>query len=191
MWDNWRDKLSSLKDVHDRLEELGRLGGLRIWIIHVLEDGPKNGVEIMDAIQEHHEAMHRMHDDRMRHMKEDKHYQQHLQRAMKRTSRRPSPGSVYPMLKKMVAEELIVKQEDGRYKLTDKGQEMAHKIFGQFRSSAGQMDRGAHAVEHSLNEIGSYISLLENIKREKLIPHEERIGELSERLKKMKDSLKE
>ena len=191
MWDNWRDKLSSLKDIHDRLEELGKLGGLRIWIIHVLEDNPKNGVEIMDAIQEHHETMHRMHDDRMRYMKDDKHYQQHLQRTMKRTTRRPSPGSVYPMLKKMVAEELIVKQEDGRYKLTDKGQEMAYKIFGQFRSNAEQMDRGAHAVERALSEINSYVSLLENIKKEKLVPHEERIGELSERLKKMKDSLKE
>ncbi len=190
MWDNWRDKFSSLKDVHDRLEELGRLGGLRIWIIHALEDGPKNGVEIMDAIQEHHEAMHKMHNERMR-WTDNKHYDQHLQKRMKHASRRPSPGSVYPMLKKMVAEDLIAKQEDGRYKLTDKGQEMDYKIFGQFKSRAGQMDRGARAVERSLNEISSYISYLEDIKKEKLMPHEERIGELSERLKKMKDSLKE
>lgn len=191
MWDNWRNKLNNLKEVHDRLEELGNLGGLRIWIIHVLEDGPKNGVEIMDAIQEHHEAVHKMHDVRMRTMTNDKHYQKHLHRTMKHTSRRPSPGSVYPMLKKMVAEDLIVKQEDGRYKLTDKGQEMAHKIFGRFKSHAAQMDRGAQAVERALTEIDSYVSYLEDIKKEKLVPHEELIGELSERLKKMKDSLKE
>ena len=91
----------------------------------------------------------------------------------------------------MVAEDLIVKQEDGKYRLTDKGQEMAQKIFGRFRSYTAQMDRGAQAIEHALNEIGSYISYLEDIKKEKLIPHEERIGELSEKLKEIKESLKE
>jgi DNA-binding PadR family transcriptional regulator len=191
MWDNWRDKLTNLKEVHDRMEELGRLGGLRIWIIHVLDDNPKNGVEIMDAIQEHHEAVHKMHDKRMHTMTNDKHYEKHLHRTMRHASRRPSPGSVYPMLKKMVDEELIVKQEDGRYKLTDTGQEMAHKIFGHFRSRAAQMDLGSQAVENALAGINSYISYLEDIKKEKLIPHEELIGELSERLKKMKDSLQD
>jgi len=191
MWDNWRDKLSSLKDFHDRLEELGKLGGLRIWIIHVLDDGPKNGVEIMDAIQEHHESIHEMRDERMRLMTDDKHYQQHLQRRLRHASRRPSPGSVYPMLKKMVTEGLIIKQEDGRYKLTDKGQEMAYKIFGRFKSYTEQMDRGAQAVERALTEIDSYVSYLEDIKKEKLIPHEELIRELSERLKKIEKSLKE
>jgi DNA-binding PadR family transcriptional regulator len=189
MWDNWRNKVNSLKEVHDRLEELGRLGGLRIWIIHVLDDNPKNGVEIMDAIQEHHEAVHKMHDKRMHTMTNDKHYEKHLHRTMRHAPRRPSPGSVYPMLKKMVDEELIVKQEDGRYKLTDTGQEMAHKIFGHFRSRAAQVDLGSQAVENALAGINSYISYLEDIKKEKLIPHEELIGELSERLKKMKDSL--
>ena len=202
MWDNWRNKLSDFKEIHDRLEELGKLGGLRIWIIHVLDQGPKNGVEIMDAIQEHHETFHQMADMRMRNIKDnpeyykhidkhDTHYYKHLNKTLKRGVRRPSPGSVYPMLKKMVSEGLIVKLEDGRYELTDLGHETFSKIFGASHKSHEEMDRGARAVENALTEIDSYISYLEDIKGEKLISHKEWIGELSERLKKMKDSLKE
>ncbi len=202
MWDNWRNKLNNFKEIHDRLEELGKLGGLRIWIIHVLEQGPKNGVEIMDAIQEHHEKFHQMADMRMRNMREDpeyyklmnkddKHYYKHLNRTMKHAPRRPSPGSVYPMLKKMVSEGFIVKLEDGRYDLTDLGHETYANIFGHSHKSHEEMDRSTQAVENALNEIDSYISYLNDIKKEKLALHKERIGELSERLKEMKDSLKE
>ncbi len=189
MWDNWINKVNELKEIHDRMEELGRLRGLRIWILHVLDDGPKNGVEIMDAIQEHHEAMHRMRHARYT---DNKHYDNHLRKAMKHATRRPSPGSVYPMLKKMVSEGLIDKLEDGRYELTEKGQEISRKIFGRFHGSSWKnMDRGAQAVENALREIDGYVSYLEDIKKEKLIPHEERIGELSERLRKIEESLKE
>jgi DNA-binding PadR family transcriptional regulator len=184
MWDNWKNKLSEFKEIHDRMEELGKLRGLRIWVLHVLDDGPKNGVEIMDAIQEHHEAVHNMR------YTTSEHYDKHLRKTMRHATRRPSPGSVYPMLKKMVAEGLINKLEDGRYELTEKGQEIAHKIFGRFHGySQKNMDRGTQAIETALTEIDSYISYLEDIKREKLIPHEETIGELSEKLKKVKDSL--
>jgi len=189
MWDNWINKFNELKDIHDRMEELGKLRGLRIWILHVLDDGPKNGVEIMDAIQEHHEAMHRMRHARYT---DNKHYDKHLRKAMRHATRRPSPGSVYPMLKKMVSEGLINKLDDGRYELTEKGQEVSRKIFGRFHGSSWKnMDRGAQAIENALTEIDSYISYLEDIKKEKLIPHEELIRALSERLKKIEKSLKE
>ena len=201
MWGNWRNRLSDFKEVHDKLEELGRLGGLRIWIIHVLDHGPKNGVEIMDAIQEHHEAFHKMADMRRnirddpeyykRMDKNNKHYYKHLNRTMKHASRRPSPGSVYPMLKKMVSEGFIVKQEDGKYELTDLGRETYTNIFGPSHGSREEMDRSAQAVENALTEIDSYISYLNDIKKEKLVPHKEWIGELSEKLKEMKDSLKQ
>ncbi|MEL7670260.1 helix-turn-helix transcriptional regulator [Methanobacterium sp.] len=193
--------MSDFKEIHDKLEELGKLGGLRIWIIHVLDRGPKNGVEIMDAIQEHHEQFHQMADMRRnirddpeyykRMDKNDKHYYKHLNRTMKHASRRPSPGSVYPMLKKMVSEGFIVKQEDGRYELTDLGRETYTNIFGPSPRSHEEIDRSAQAVENALTEIESYVSYLNDIKKEKLVPHKEWIGTLSEKLKKMKDSLKE
>jgi hypothetical protein len=48
------------------------------------------------------------------------------------------------------------------------------------------MDRGEYSITKSLTEIEGYISYLEDIKEEKLVPHEEIIGELSERLKNIK-----
>jgi hypothetical protein len=51
------------------------------------------------------------------------------------------------------------------------------------------MDRGSFAVEHVLTEMSRYVAFLENIKKEKLAPHKEIIGELGERLKKMEESL--
>lgn len=189
MWDNWRDKLSNLKDFHDGLDELGKLGGSRIWIIHVLDDCPKNGIEIINTIHEHRELMYEMNGQTR--WNDNKHHDHHLQKRIKHSPQRLSPGSVYPMLKKMVSEDLIVKQKDGRYKLTDKGEKIAQKIFGRFRSCTMQMDRGEQIVEHVLNEISGDISFLEGVKKEKLISHEELIEESIERLKKMKDSLKE
>ena len=57
MWD-------SLKNLHEKfhenIEEMQKLRGLRILVIHVLEDGPKNGVEIMDSIQDHHEKFYKI-----------------------------------------------------------------------------------------------------------------------------------
>jgi len=152
-----------------------------------LSHGPKNGVEIMDSIEEHHQEMYRT---RMHHDKADKHYNHHLKKTMKHASSRPSPGSVYPMLKKMVDEGLIEKMEDGKYDLTEEGREIIIDLFGGLEGPAGhRRDRGTFAVEHVLTEIGSYVTFLEDIKKEKLAPHKEIIGELGERLKNMGESL--
>lgn len=163
---------------HEKLDEMQRIGGMRIWIIHVLDEGPKNGVEIMDAIEEHHVMIqkHHMHDDRFK-------------RRMINSIKRPSPGSVYPMLKKMVEENLITKLEDGRYELTDKGKDIASKFFGRFRPHENNMDRCGMIVENALTEIESYISFLEDIKPEKLTPHLERIEIIYERIEIIKKSL--
>lgn len=164
---------------HEKIDEMQRLGGMRIWIIHVLDEGPKNGVEIMDAIEEHTKMIqkHHMHDDgfkkRMMHLK------------------RPSPGSVYPMLKKMVEEKLIRKLEDGKYELTDKGQEIASRFFGRFRPRENNMDKCGMIVENAITEIESYVSFLENIKPGKLAPHTERIDTICERIEIIRRSLNE
>ena len=182
MWGSWKN----LHDkFHENIEEMQKLRGLRIWILHVLDDGPKNGVEIMDSIQEHYEQMQQMHS-----MGNSKHRSRHLHHTMKHASR-PSPGSVYPILKKMVDESLISKGEDGRYELTSRGQEISHKLFGHLRRYAKQADRGAFAVKNALTEVDGYISYLEDIKREKLILHKELIGDLCDRLNNLKDSLYE
>lgn len=191
MWDNWRNKWEGWRDIHGKIDKLQKLGGLRVWILHVLDHGPKNGVEIMDAIQEHQEIVMEMYQKRRQQFGRD-HYDHHFQRTMGRIPPRPSPGSVYPMLKKMVDEGFIKKIEDGKYELTELGRETVIELFGGLHGPDGQpMDRGSQAVEHALTEINSYISYLEDIKKEKLASNKERIGELSERLKNIKESLQD
>jgi DNA-binding PadR family transcriptional regulator len=167
MWESFKNLHT---EFHERIEQMQRFGGLRILILHVLdENGPKNGVEIMDAIQVHQESCKIP-------------YRGHK-------THRPSPGSVYPMLKKMVDEELIHKGDDGRYNLTEKGQNTVEKLSGRL-GYHHKMDHGEYTIKKALTEIDGYISYLEDIKEIKLAPHEESIGELVERLKSVKDSLK-
>jgi DNA-binding PadR family transcriptional regulator len=90
------------------------------------------------------------------------------------------------MLKKMVKEELIIKQEDGRYKLTENGQKTIYNIIG-----TPHTDRynGDNAIINAIKEIDNYSSFLEDVKTEKLQAHEKQINVLSERLRKIKESL--
>lgn len=167
MWDTFRN---FHRDFHERMEQMQRFGGLRILILHVLDEhGPENGVEIMDAIQAHHESC-------------------KMSKRGQRTPR-PSPGSVYPMLKKMVHEGLINKREDGRYVLSEKGQKIIYKLSGRYGYHK-KMDRGEYSIRNALTEIEGYVSYLEDIKEEKLTLHEALIGELAERLNTVKRSLK-
>jgi DNA-binding PadR family transcriptional regulator len=176
MWDRLNDHHHDLHKIfHERIEELQKLGGLRIWILHILDEhGPQNGVEIMDSFEAHQEGLHVIHIMGINH------------------SKRPSPGSIYPMLKKMVSENLISKKEDGRYDLTAKGREISDKIFKHFLGFHGRrVNRGSFPIENILTEIDSYVSYLENIKKKKLVRHEKLIGLLSERLKNIQESLHE
>jgi DNA-binding PadR family transcriptional regulator len=68
--------------------------GLRHWLLYLLRDSPKNGVELMDAME-----------------------------GMSRGWWRPSPGSIYPMLDSMTHEGVIKKLLDGKYELTQAGKE--------------------------------------------------------------------
>lgn len=189
MWDEWRNKWDNWRNIHEKIDKLHKLGGLRVWILHVLDHGPKNGVEIMDAIQEHYDIVNDMYKRRSQQFGGD-HYGHHFQKTMRRVPCRPSPGSVYPMLKKMVDEGLIEKIDDGKYDLTGEGREIIIDIFGGLQGPDGRrMDRGTFAVEHVLEEIVNYVSFLEDIKKEKLAPHKEIIGDLSERLKEIEKSL--
>ena len=85
---------------------------------------------------------------------------------------------------------MIVKRDEGRYELTEKGQEIAHKVFGHLIKPHGkQMGRGTFAIEHAFKEIDSYVYYLEDVKLEKLIQNEDLLENLIERLKKIKESL--
>lgn len=71
-----------------------RRRGLRMWVLSLLARSPKNGTELIDAMDE-----------------------------MSQGWWRPSPGSIYPLLEELTKGGYITKGEDGRYSLTEKAKE--------------------------------------------------------------------
>ncbi len=151
--------------------------------LHVLGKGPKTGSEIIDAIQWHRKQVYEV---------LESHYPHRVRKVGNGSlmSFKPSSGSVYPMLKKLVAEGLLIKRNDGKYELTEVGYETNKRILGSIvqHSLTEPIDRSAIAIETALNEIDSYLSFLEDIKKEKLIIHEKRLENFMERLEKIKKS---
>lgn len=166
---------------HKRIEAMEEFGGLRSRILYALNEGPKNGVEIMDAIQD----MRGMRDS-LRHWPGHHGPGHHGMDMRESGAWRPSPGSVYPMLSKMAVTGLINKKDDGRYELTSMGREAFSRIFGQFGDG---VERGQYSVENVLREMDGYASYLEDIKKEKLAPHADKLDNIIEKLKKVRGSL--
>ncbi len=173
----------NLEDILRRLNELDKLGGLRFMILHVLNKGPKTGSEIIDAIQWHRKRVYEV-------LESDFHHPSHKIENVLR-SFKPSSGSVYPMLKKLVAEGLLIKRNDGKYELTEVGYETNKMILGSISQNAltEPIDRSAIAIETALNEIDSYLSFLEDINKEKLIINKKRLENFIERLEEIKKSI--
>ena len=155
------------------------VGGLRMWILHVIgEFGPSNGVEIMANVQKHYDLQSQWH-------RKGTHIHPHHEGSVQ--SKRLLPGSVYPMLKKMVSEGLITKQDDGTYDLTEDGQIIVTNLFEHFQSSNEHRGRGVLSVENSLEAMNWHVSYMEELDKEEIVPHKESIELLIERLKKIKE----
>jgi len=78
--------------------------GLRMWTLSLISRSPKNGAEIVDAIEQ-----------------------------MTQGWWRPSPGSIYPLLADLEREGLIQKKADGRYELNPKVREEFEWVPGMGR----------------------------------------------------------
>lgn len=149
------ENMRDVRDIWKKLDKLGRYGGyggLKTWVLYTLGERPKNGAEIMDAIE-----------------------------AMSYGSWRPSPGSIYPMLNKMVEERLIRKRDDGRYEPIDQGYDDVDPF--------GQWSQGKYTVDGAIKELDSYVSYLEDLPRERIQPYEEKISRIQDRLQKLKESM--
>ena len=85
---------------------LGKRRGLRQWVLMILGKGPKNGAEVMDAME-----------------------------VMSQGWWRPSPGSVYPILEELSEAGIVRRREDGRYELTPKGRDNSQWTLGWLTSS--------------------------------------------------------
>jgi len=123
-----------------------------MMVVSLLSTSPKNGVEIMDGVE-----------------------------AMTRGWWRPTPGSVYPLLEKMVNEGTILKRPDGRYELTPSTKRELGASFGpRFRSPRTTVD--------IVNEMQGFVSYMEDLDesgRDELEPQKDNLRDLARRLSKL------
>lgn len=124
--------------------------GLRNMVVYLLSSSPKNGVELMDGVE-----------------------------TITRGWWRPTAGSIYPLLEKMVEEGTIEKrQEDGRYELTPNARNEANVTFG-------SRHRRPRTVDEMVTEMHSFVSNMEDLRstrRENLELHGDRLRSLAKRL---------
>ena len=123
--------------------------GLPHMIVYLLSTSPKNGVELMDGVE-----------------------------AITRGWWRPTPGSIYPLLKEMTDRGILKKHEDGKYELTAKGKA---QMEGSFGPPAGR----PRSMDDMLGQMQGFVSFMEDVKgtgKGDLGKHQESLRSLSKRL---------
>lgn len=97
---------------------------------------------------------------------------------------RPSPGSIYPMLRGMEEEGVLSKSKGKKYSLTEKGREEIEHPFPWM----GRPMSSPRSVERVLDEISSDISYLEDVGEssgDRLTGSVKKIKDLGDRLTKL------
>ncbi len=97
---------------------------------------------------------------------------------------RPSPGSIYPLLKRMVEEGILTESDEKRYGLTVKGRDEVEHPWPWFEGQAP----APRTVEGAIEELTSYVSYLEDLARSndrRITDNAEIIGQLGRRLTKL------
>ena len=118
-------------------------------IVYLLSSSPKNGVELMDGVE-----------------------------SITRGWWRPTPGSIYPLLKEMADQGILKKLDDGRYELTQKGRAQLQKPFG-------PPFHGPRNMDDMVGQMQSFVSYMEDAKasgKEDLGPHSGKLESLAKRL---------
>ena len=91
---------------------------------------------------------------------------------------RPSPGSIYPLLDQLCKEESISKREDGKYEITEKGKK-------EFEWPYRMHIKQPRSADDAIEEMNSYISYLEDLKRmdpSKIAPSIDKLKNVRDRL---------
>ena len=88
-----------------------------MWVLSILQQSPRNGVEIMDQIE-----------------------------IATQGRWRPSPGSVYPLLDELQKEGSIKKLEDGEYEITEIGKQEFEWPWGMQKKQPHTMDEVITAI---------------------------------------------
>lgn len=126
-----------------------RKRGLPYMIVYLLSSSPKNGTELMDGVE-----------------------------SITRGWWRPTPGSIYPLLKEMSDQGIVKKLDDGRYELTTKGRTHAEHPFA-------PRSRRPQTMDDMVGQMQSFVSYMEDAKssgRENFEPHLGKLKGLAKRL---------
>ncbi|AET32360.1 transcriptional regulator, PadR-like family [Pyrobaculum ferrireducens] len=99
---------------------------------------------------------------------------------------RPSPGSVYPLLKQLEAEGLVRRRSDGRYELTESGRG-AVKLIPWLRGPRLGAPRSVGEIVEEIESWAMYLSDLAVSDPEKVSPYKERVRQIAELLKKVSE----
>ncbi|MDD1723724.1 MAG: PadR family transcriptional regulator [Methanospirillum sp.] len=125
-----------------RIARFRGYGGLKILVLYLLSEEPRNGAELIETIE-----------------------------IMSHGHWKPSPGSIYPILSKAVEDNLILKREDRRYELTAAGLEEVSDFTNESQSQPvsvesilNDMDSNLSFLEDlSRERMVPYIETLESI----------------------------
>lgn len=131
-----------------------RKRGLPHMVMYLLSSSPKNGVELMDGVQ-----------------------------AVTRGWWRPTPGSIYPLLREMTEGGIVRKLDDGRYELTEKGKSQAGGFFG---PSPSRTQTAGDVVGQTQNLV-AYLEDLRRSRKEELRPHSGALKDLAKRLTELSE----
>lgn len=129
--------------------------GLREIALWLLSDKPMNGAEIIKAVEEFTWGFWK-----------------------------PSPGSVYPLLKQLEAEGLVRRRQDGRYELTEAGRNAARLIPWARAPRPGSPKNIAEVVEE-LESWALYLSDVAATEPDRVAPYKEKIRQIGEMLLKI------
>ena len=91
---------------------------------------------------------------------------------------RPSPGSIYPLLKEMSDQGVVKKREDGKYELTEKGRS---QVGGPF----GPRPHWPRTTDDMVSQMQGFVSYMEDVKSSDvggLEPHKSRLREIAKRI---------
>lgn len=98
--------------------------------------------------------------------------------AMTRGWWRPTPGSIYPLLREMSDQGIVKKRDDGKYELTEKGR-------SQFGSPDHHRPHWPRNSEDMITQMNSFVSYMEDLKGsapEDLELHMDALKDLSKRI---------
>ncbi len=165
--------------LYEMIENFHKYGGLRIVILYELKDKPLNGVEISKQIEIHNKKLH----EKKKQIYYTKHEKDLNDPFTRKVKSKPSPGSLYPKLKKMREEGLIVKLSNGKYQNTKLGNEKLHEVLETLQKKEVYFNE--NPLENALADLDFAITKIENINEDELKNYEDDLLNLSKRLKKV------